>query len=77
MIPHQDESESDCDCHDLFHFFEQSYVASSGLYADYKKDSQDFSFFYNDVIFFIIYLMNTSNAYGYGKENMCTDYGAE
>lgn len=60
-----------------FIFFEQSYVASSGLYADYKKDSQDFSFFYNDVIFFIIYLMNTSNAYGYGKENMCTDYGAE
>ena len=52
-------------------------MASSGLYADYKKDSQDFSFFYNDVIFFIIYLMNTSNAYGYGKENMCTDYGAE
>ena len=26
-------------------------MASSGLYADYKKDSQDFSFFYNDVIF--------------------------
>lgn len=55
----------------------QSYVACLALLVDLKKDLLDFSFFYNDVIFFIIYLMNTSNAYGYGKENMCTDDGAE